>query len=68
MALSHRNAVYNKQLDLVEQLEDEGKIIVIRPRRPIEVGRIENDTRKLTSLYDEGYSEAASILSLTSSE
>ena len=36
-ALSRRCAVYNEQLELVEQMEDEGKIIVIRPQKPVMV-------------------------------
>ena len=55
VALSHRIEVYNEQLALVEQLEQEGKIVCIRPERPIEVGRIEKDTDKLERLYEEGF-------------
>ena len=54
-ALSRRCAIYNEQLDLVEQLEAQGRIIVIRPELPVKVGRIEKDTRKLTEFYEEGY-------------
>lgn len=61
-ALSERNAVYNQTMDLIENLEAEGRILVIRPERPIEVGRMEKDTDKLTALYQEGYEIAASIL------
>ena len=39
--LSHRLESYNRQLELVEQLEREGKIVCIRPERPLEVDRIE---------------------------
>ena len=62
-ALSRRNALYNRSMELVERLEDEGRIIVIRPVRPINVGRMEKDTDKLRALYDEGYSEAEKMLS-----
>ena len=61
-ALSERNAVYNQTMDLIENLEAEGRILVIRPERPIEVGRMEKDTDKLTALYQEGYEIVASIL------
>ena len=61
-ALSERNAVYNQTMDLIENLEAEGRILVIRPERPIEVGRMEKDTDKLTALCQEGYEIAASIL------
>lgn len=54
-ALSLRCRLYNEQLDLVERLEDEGAITVIRPVAPVQVGRIEKDIGKLTRLYEEGY-------------
>ncbi len=53
--LSKRHAIYNAQLDLVDQLEAEGRILAIRPERPLEVGRLESDAKKLTALYEEGY-------------
>lgn len=55
-ALSHRGEVYNKQLEMVEKLEEEGKILVIRPENPMQVDRIERNTDKLNALYDEGLS------------
>lgn len=61
-ALSERNAVYNNTMDMIERLEEEGRIIAIRPLRPVEVGRMEKDTAKLTALYQEGYDIARSLL------
>lgn len=61
-SLSQRNAVYNQTMDLIERLEDEGRITVIRPIRPVEVGRMEKDTAKLTMLYQEGYDIARSLI------
>lgn len=55
LLLSKRHAAYNAQLDLVDRLEAEGRILAIRPQRPIVVGRLESDERKLTDLYEEGY-------------
>ena len=55
VALSHRVAVYNAQLELVERMEDEGRIAVIRPLRPMNVGRMEKDVQKLEALYEEGF-------------
>ena len=55
VALRNRNKIYNEQLELVERLEDEGKIKVIRPSKPIVVDRMETSVRKLTDLYEEGY-------------
>lgn len=61
-AIAERNAVYNRTMDLIERLEEEGKIIVIRPVRPVEVGRMEKNTAKLRALYDEGFSLAGKML------
>lgn len=53
--LSRRIAEYNRQLELVEQMEDRGEVTVIRPLRPMEVDRIEKDEKKLQALYEEGF-------------
>lgn len=60
-AIANRNIMYNKQVALVEQLEEQGGILVIRPENPITVGRMEKNTEKLLALYDEGYNCAARI-------
>lgn len=60
-ALENRNDLYNEQLALVEQLEEDGEIFVIRPERPIEVDRLEKDISKLSALYEEGYELAKNI-------
>jgi len=54
-ALSRRSVLYNAQLELVERMEDEGLITVIRPEKPIEVDRMEKNPQKLTAFYKEGY-------------
>ena len=61
-ALSRRCAVYNDQLEMVERMEDEKRIVVIRPQKPVMVDRIERDIRKLTELYEEGYACAEEVL------
>lgn len=63
VVLSHRCECYNRQLELVERLEEEGKIIVIRPERRMEVDRMESDIKKLKNLYEEGYVCAGRVLS-----
>ena len=60
-AIRQRNMLYNQQIELVERLEQQGEITVLRPERPIVVDRMERDTRKLLDLYDEGYECAARI-------
>ena len=48
-------------IEAIERLEDEGRILVIRPIRPVEVSRMEKNTAKLTALYQEGYDIANAI-------
>lgn len=60
-AIRMRNMMYNKQIYLVEELESKGELVVIRPERPIEVDRMERDTKKLLALYNEGYDIASRI-------
>jgi len=54
VALSHRCEAYNRQLEMIEEMERQGQVICIRPQRPMEVNRIEKDTDKLVRLYEEG--------------
>lgn len=61
-AIARRNATYNRTMEMIERLEDEGGIIVIRPDKPIQVGRMEKDTDKLRALYEEGYSIAEAMI------
>lgn len=60
-AIRSRNAIYNKQISLVEEFEEQGKLIVLRPECPIVVDRMERNTQKLIDLYDEGYECASKI-------
>lgn len=62
VALSHRCECYNRQLELIEQLEDEGKVLVVRPLEKLEVDRLEDNIGKLTALYEEGYACAETVL------
>ncbi len=60
-AIANRNKLYNTQLELIERLEDEDEIVVIRPEKPIVVDRMERDVTKLLDLYNEGYDCASKI-------
>ena len=55
VALSRRVEEYNKQLDLIERMEDWGEVICIRPERQMEVDRLCRDVEKLETLYEEGF-------------
>ncbi len=62
LVLSKRCEVYNKQLEMIERMEDEGRVLVIRPEQKVVVNRIERDIKKLTALYEEGYVCAKKVL------
>ncbi|MBP3777948.1 MAG: patatin family protein [Prevotella sp.] len=55
VVLSRRVEEYNKQLELIERMEDWGEVICIRPERPMEVDRLCRDVEKLEALYEEGF-------------
>ncbi|GAB6976331.1 patatin-like phospholipase family protein [Prevotella falsenii] len=55
VVLSHRLKAYNEQLDMIDEYEKRGDIHVLRPIKPVEVGRMEKDVTKLEALYEEGF-------------
>ncbi len=52
--LKRRNEIYSKQYDLIDKLEDEGKIIVLRPTKPVKTKATEKDHKVLNALYANG--------------
>ena len=60
-AINGRNANYNRTMDLIDKLEGEGRITVLRPIKPLVVDRMEKDIAKLEALYEEGYELASKI-------
>lgn len=57
-AMMNRSDVYNSQLDLIARLEKEGKAVVVRPSRPLAVGRYEKNREKLLEIYKLGRKDA----------
>ena len=55
--LNNRNQMYNEQYEFIEKLENDGKIIVLRPSEHIEVKRTEKDKGKLQRMYDLGVND-----------
>lgn len=60
--LNNRNKMYNEQCDYIEQLENEGKILVLRPSEHIDVKRTEKDKEKLQRMYDLGVKDCSEKL------
>lgn len=52
---------YNEDLQYIEDEENDGKIFVIRPQKPVTIGRLEKDKTKLEELYKEGYADALKL-------
>ncbi len=57
-AMEKRHLKYNESLNLAQELEQQGKAVVIRPSRPMELKRIEHDVTKLQAAYENGYQDA----------
>lgn len=52
--IARRYVAYNRTMERLEKLEEEGKIFVIRPRMKA-IGRMEQDRKKLAAFYVDGY-------------
>ena len=60
-----RHNLYNCQLALCEELEKEGKAIIIRPLKPLQVKEsADRNIQKLLELHDEGYDEAKNMVTV----
>ena len=53
-ALSRRHITYNRTVEWIDRLEAEGRIFVIRPREPLNIGRMEHNPEELQRVYDIG--------------
>ena len=61
-AINTRYIHYNNTLDKISKLEENGKIIVIRPSKKINIKRIERNKDKLQEMYDLGINDCKNIL------
>lgn len=55
--LKKRHLKYNDCIKRIERLEDEGKVLVIRPETELNIGRLENNPEKTQEIYDVGYQD-----------
>jgi predicted patatin/cPLA2 family phospholipase len=53
--LLHRNEEYNKTLDFCDELEKEGRLLIIAPSPEFSIGRTEKSHEKRLALYNHGY-------------
>lgn len=61
-AMKNRNSVYNAQYDLIDKLENEGRIFVIRPSEFIDISRTEKNHAKMKQMYNLGYADMQNLL------
>ena len=60
-ALEIRWKRYNDTLELIERLENEGKVFVIRPSNDHDVSRAERDIARLENLHSQGYEDVCAV-------
>ncbi len=58
-AVRRQHETYNRQLDELEAEEVGGRLMVIRPSKPLAVGRYSQDRAELECLYQNGHADAA---------
>lgn len=56
--MRERHIVYNGTVQYMEEMKEQGKAFIIRPKHKSNVGRVEKDRAKLEALYEEGYKDA----------
>lgn len=63
-AISSRYERYNRQLDIITDLEASGKAFVLRPSRLVPIKRIERNLIKIQAIYDLGRADALQNLDI----
>jgi predicted patatin/cPLA2 family phospholipase len=61
-AFLNRDQMYNKTLEDIQKLEDEGKILVIKPTRLVKISRVEKDPKIMQEQYDLGVNDTKNRL------
>lgn len=60
--LSNRYKMYNKEVERIIDLENQGKVFVIRPSRFVNIKRLEKNPKIIQEMYDLGISDTKSKL------
>lgn len=61
-ACENRHIRYNETLEYIEELEEKGEVLVIRPSETLPMKRVEKDPKKLMEAYEIGRSDAMKLL------
>lgn len=54
-AMENRAKIYNETTELISRYEEKGKMFVIRPDKPLNIGRTEKNVDKIKAAYNVGY-------------
>jgi len=57
-ALKERHNVYNKTVEMINQMEENHEVFVIRPSKKLSVSRYSKDKETLMEAYNQGYEDA----------
>lgn len=60
--MENRATEYNRTAEDIQALEREDRIFVIRPDRPLEIGRMSHDPEEITRAYERGRTDALACL------
>lgn len=61
-SLINRDKMYNEEVALIKQMEQEGKVLIIQPSKPINISKLEKDENKLQAVYDLGRADCLKML------
>ena len=53
--LMTRHELYNEEVDYCNQLEKEGRAVILRPTEEVQIDSFEKDLKKIERIYDFGY-------------
>lgn len=56
-AMGNRHITYNNAVKKIEQLERRKEVVIIRPEKALEIGRLEKNPEKAQEIYDVGYQD-----------
>ena len=57
-----RHIRYNKALEQIKEEEAAGTVFVIRPKKPVNIGRLEKNKEKTQALYEDGYHDGKELI------
>jgi len=60
--LESRAEKYNQTVEEIRKLEKEGRIFVIRPETPLDIGRMSHNVKKIEAVYERGRADGLACL------